>query len=146
MNSKFKMVNAIFIFVIVFIGNILTALYGIYADFIFTGVAAIVFGLIGGRIRNRDLDEKYRNMKYAEIRHRYVWFGLVVIGAVCIIFGVIMYFDNNIKWALMLLAILVLSLIPLLFIDGKYWAQVPREERPWAYRGIKSKEENMEEQ
>ena len=146
MNSKFRIINAIFIFCLVFIGNILTALVGLYADFIFMGVAMMVYGLIISRKKNWDLDEKYRNMKYAENRHRYVWLGLTIMGIVCIVFGMIMYFDNNIKWALILLAILAISLVPTYIIDRTYWAQVPREERPWAYRGIKSKENDIEEQ
>ena len=146
MNSKFRIANAVFIFCLVLIGNILNITVGIYADLLFMGSAIIIYSLIIGRKKNWDLDEKYRNIKYAEKRYRYGWLGLMILGVVCAVCGVIMYFDEDAKWVLALMVILVILIIPMCFIDRKFWAQVPREDRPWAYRGIKTKGINTEEQ
>ena len=144
MNKKSRIIELIFLLVLIFGGNILMHTVGISSALLFWGALILAYALFWHKNKKWELDEKYHDMKEANIRQRYSVFGLIFLGALCLLCGVITWHDDSLMSLLVFMLLAVISLIPAYIIDRKFWAKVPREERPWAYRGIKSKEDNIE--
>ena len=146
MNNKTRILEVVFIVFLSVVGSILIHTKGVTVAMLFYGITILGYAFIWHKNKNWDLKEKYRDIKEAHARQRCSVFGLIFLGFLCLLCGVVTYFYENIMSVAVFCVIALLSVIPAYIIDRKFWAQVPREERPWAYRGMKSKENNPEEQ
>ncbi len=134
------------VFILVFTGSMLRALINISASLIFWGIAACILALYSVKNPCWDLKEEYKSLDIAKKRNKITVITIFLIGISCLVAAAILYFDHSTHWAVMLVLVVVILLIPGLCYDKKLWREVPREERPLAYRGLKSEENDVEEQ